>query len=105
MEIEAEAGKVEGGGDTSPGCSGYSGMVHSKKVIKHALRQQAKRRRKNTTIASGNSRTLPRIVVKPLPPPPPPNDPPSPPAPVQPHINAGNRAVLFAPVRELSFRE
>jgi hypothetical protein len=34
-------------------------------VIKHALRQQAKRRRKNTTIASGNSITpLPRLVVK-----------------------------------------
>ncbi|XP_043249243.1 polycomb protein Asx-like isoform X2 [Colletes gigas] len=60
-------------------------MVHSKKVIKHALRQQAKRRRKNTTIAAGNSRTLPRIVVKPLPPPPP-NDPPSPVNNVQ-HIN------------------
>lgn len=41
---------------------------HSKKVIKHALRQQAKRRRKNTTIASGNTTSLPRIIVKPLPP-------------------------------------
>ncbi|KAJ9579899.1 hypothetical protein L9F63_004432, partial [Diploptera punctata] len=30
--------------------------------------QQAKRRRKNTTIASGNSAPLPRIVVKSLPP-------------------------------------
>ncbi|XP_065332138.1 polycomb protein Asx isoform X3 [Cloeon dipterum] len=38
---------------------------HSKKVIKHALRQQAKRRRKNTTIASGNPiAPIPRLVVK-----------------------------------------
>jgi hypothetical protein len=60
--------------DTMPGCS-YDSLrdfnsrishSHSKKVIKHALRQQAKRRRKNTTIASGNSSSLPRIVVKPL---------------------------------------
>lgn len=42
--------------------------AHSKKIIKHALRQQAKRRRKNTTIASGNTTTVPRIIVKPLPP-------------------------------------
>ena len=49
----------------------------SKKVIKHALRQQAKRRRKNTTIAStassssssSTSTNVPRIIVKPLPPP------------------------------------
>ncbi|KAJ4431429.1 hypothetical protein ANN_20026 [Periplaneta americana] len=62
--------------DTMPGCS-YDSIKdlnsrishsHSKKVIKHALRQQAKRRRKNTTIASGNSAPLPRIVVKSLPP-------------------------------------
>ncbi|XP_076223970.1 transcriptional regulator additional sex combs isoform X1 [Nomia melanderi] len=84
MDTDVELGKGEGC-ETSPGCSGYSSMVHSKKVIKHALRQQAKRRRKNTTIAAGNSRTLPRIVVKPLPPPPP-NDPPSPVNNVQ-HIN------------------
>ncbi|XP_003399775.1 polycomb protein Asx isoform X2 [Bombus terrestris] len=84
MDTDVELAKGEGC-ETSPGCSGYSGMVHSKKVIKHALRQQAKRRRKNTTIAAGNSRTLPRIVVKPLPPPPP-NDPPSPVNNVQ-HIN------------------
>ncbi|XP_054284764.1 polycomb protein Asx-like isoform X2 [Macrosteles quadrilineatus] len=38
---------------------------HSKKVIKHALRQQAKRRRKNTTIAAGNSTPLPRIIMPP----------------------------------------
>lgn len=75
MEADPDSAKCEGGGESSPGCSGYSSMVHSKKVIKHALRQQAKRRRKNTTIAAGNSRTLPRIVVKPLPPPPP-DDPP-----------------------------
>lgn len=87
MDTDVELGKSEGC-ETIPGCSGYSSMVHSKKVIKHALRQQAKRRRKNTTIASGNSRTLPRIVVKPLPPPPP-NDPPSPVNNVQ-HINIGN---------------
>lgn len=84
MDTDVELAKGEGC-ETSPGCSGYSSMVHSKKVIKHALRQQAKRRRKNTTIAAGNSRTLPRIVVKPLPPPPP-NDPPSPVNNVQ-HIN------------------
>lgn len=42
----------------------YNKKIHSK----HALRQQAKRRRKNTTIAAGNSATLPRIIVKPLPP-------------------------------------
>ncbi|XP_014479823.1 PREDICTED: putative Polycomb group protein ASXL3 isoform X5 [Dinoponera quadriceps] len=84
MDTDVELGKSEGC-ETIPGCSGYSSMVHSKKVIKHALRQQAKRRRKNTTIAAGNSRTLPRIVVKPLPPPPP-NDPPSPVNNVQ-HIN------------------
>lgn len=41
---------------------------NNKKTIKHALRQQAKRRRKNTTIASGNSTSVPRIIVKPLPP-------------------------------------
>ncbi|XP_011637949.1 polycomb protein Asx isoform X2 [Pogonomyrmex barbatus] len=84
MDADMELGKGEGC-ETIPGCSGYSSMVHSKKVIKHALRQQAKRRRKNTTIAAGNSRTLPRIVVKPLPPPPP-NDPPSPVNNVQ-HVN------------------
>lgn len=39
----------------------YTSMVHSKKV-KHALRQQVKRRRKNTTIAAGNPRALPRII-------------------------------------------
>lgn len=47
--------------------------THSKKVIKHALRQQAKRRRKNTTIAAGTSApsaplpSFPRIVVKSVP--------------------------------------
>ncbi|XP_020281879.1 putative Polycomb group protein ASXL3 isoform X2 [Pseudomyrmex gracilis] len=85
MDTDVEIGKSEGC-ENIAGCSGYSSMVHSKKVIKHALRQQAKRRRKNTTIASGNSRTLPRIVVKPLPPPPP-DDPPSPVNNTQ-HINA-----------------
>ncbi|XP_036138432.1 polycomb protein Asx isoform X2 [Monomorium pharaonis] len=85
MDTDVELGKGGEGCETIPGCSGYSSMVHSKKVIKHALRQQAKRRRKNTTIAAGNSRTLPRIVVKPLPPPPP-NDPPSPVNNVQ-HVN------------------
>ncbi|KAL0274371.1 UNVERIFIED_CONTAM: hypothetical protein PYX00_006815 [Menopon gallinae] len=42
---------------------------HSKKIVKHALRQQAKRRRKNTTIAAGTSAPLPsypRVVVKSL---------------------------------------
>ncbi len=34
--------------------------AHSKKGIKHALRQQAKRRRKNTKIAAGSSVALPR---------------------------------------------
>lgn len=37
--------------------------AHSKKVIKHALRQQAKRRRKNTTIAAGNSAPVPHYVT------------------------------------------
>lgn len=41
----------------------------TKKTIKHALRQQVKRRRKNTTIAAGTaSGAVPRIIVKPLPP-------------------------------------
>ena len=43
---------------------------HSKKVIKHALRQQAKRRRKNTTIAAGTSAPMPsfpRVIVKAVP--------------------------------------
>lgn len=62
--------------DNLPGCS-YDKLKeldtshhlsNNKKVhSKHALRQQAKRRRKNTTIASGNT-SLPRIIVKPLPP-------------------------------------
>lgn len=30
--------------------------------MKHALRQQAKRRRKNTTIAAGNVAPVPRII-------------------------------------------
>ncbi|XP_015120271.1 polycomb protein Asx [Diachasma alloeum] len=81
MDIEVETGK-DRAGDINPGCSSYSGMVHSKKVIKHALRQQAKRRRKNTTIASGNSRALPQIVVKPLAPPPAPPPVITPPVPV-----------------------
>nr|CAD7602972.1 unnamed protein product [Timema genevievae] len=60
--------------DTMPGCS-YDSLKdlntrishsHSKKVIKHALRQQAKRRRNSTTIASSGA--LPRIVVTSLPP-------------------------------------
>jgi len=103
MDTDVELAKSEGC-ETIPGCSGYSSMVHSKKVIKHALRQQAKRRRKNTTIASGNSRTLPipRIVVKPLPSPPP-NDPPSPINNVQ-HINTGNsERARFAQVSAYMF--
>lgn len=91
MDTDVELSKE--GCESGPGCSGYSSMVHSKKVIKHALRQQAKRRRKNTTIAAGNSRTLPRIVVKPLPPPPP-NEPPPQVNNVQ-HINTGNYDDLF----------
>lgn len=35
---------------------------NTKPVVKHALRQQAKRRRKNTTIAAGNVAPLPRII-------------------------------------------
>ncbi|XP_060844425.1 polycomb protein Asx [Rhopalosiphum padi] len=35
----------------------------SKTVMKHALRQQAKRRRKNTTIAAGNVAPIPRIIL------------------------------------------
>ncbi|XP_071448971.1 polycomb group protein Asx isoform X1 [Hetaerina americana] len=39
-----------------------------KRVVKHALRQQAKRRRKNTTIAAGgNTAPIPRLIVKSLP--------------------------------------
>lgn len=34
----------------------------SKPAVKPALRQQAKRRRKNTTIAAGNVAPLPRII-------------------------------------------
>ena len=73
---EVECVVVDHRMDNMPGCS-YDSIKdlnsrishsHSKKVIKHALRQQAKRRRKNTTIASGNSAPLPRIVVKSLPP-------------------------------------
>lgn len=41
---------------------------HNKKIIKHALRQQAKRRKKNTTIASSSPSSVPKIIVKPLPP-------------------------------------
>uniref|UniRef100_A0A347ZJG1 Putative ASX n=1 Tax=Reticulitermes speratus TaxID=60591 RepID=A0A347ZJG1_9NEOP len=71
---KVECGLADRRMDTMPGCS-YDSLKdlnsrishsHSKKVIKHALRQQAKRRRKNTTIASGNSAPLPRIVVKSL---------------------------------------
>lgn len=48
---------------------GSQNLSQNKKIhSKHALRQQAKRRRKNTTIASGNTNSLPRIIVKPLPP-------------------------------------
>ncbi|XP_058810478.1 kinesin-related protein 4 isoform X2 [Phymastichus coffea] len=36
-------------------------MVQNKKIVKHALRQQVKRRKKNTTIAAGNLRSLPRL--------------------------------------------
>lgn len=43
--------------------------VLNKKVLKHALRQQVKRRRKNTTLASGYTSNVPRIIVKPIPPP------------------------------------
>lgn len=41
----------------------HNSHTYSKKGIKHALRQQAKRRRKNTTIAAGNSAPLPRFVT------------------------------------------
>ncbi|KAJ8970172.1 hypothetical protein NQ317_013690 [Molorchus minor] len=44
----------------------HENTSNSNKTIKHALRQQARRRRK-TTFASGNP-TVPRIIVKPLPP-------------------------------------
>ncbi|CAG9771782.1 unnamed protein product [Ceutorhynchus assimilis] len=43
-------------------------IINSKKTIKHALRQQAKRRKKNTNLASisspSTSSALPRIIVK-----------------------------------------
>lgn len=38
---------------------------HSKKIMKHALRQQAKRRRKNTTIAAGNPAPTQRLTLSP----------------------------------------
>lgn len=41
---------------------GNAKSSNSKPVVKHALRQQAKRRRKNTTIAAGNVAPIPRIV-------------------------------------------
>ncbi|XP_076270950.1 transcriptional regulator additional sex combs isoform X2 [Rhynchophorus ferrugineus] len=42
--------------------------ISNKKSVKHALRQQARRRKKNTTLTSGvTSSTVPRIIVKPLP--------------------------------------
>ncbi|RZF44281.1 hypothetical protein LSTR_LSTR006831 [Laodelphax striatellus] len=60
---------VGGGGSLATSHATHTALrisqTHSKKVIKHALRQQAKRRRKNTTIASGNSAPLPRILVPP----------------------------------------
>lgn len=40
----------------------HNSRTHSKKGIKHALRQQAKRRRKNTTIAAGNTVPIPRYI-------------------------------------------
>ncbi|XP_030749598.1 polycomb protein Asx isoform X3 [Sitophilus oryzae] len=43
--------------------------ISNKKIVKHALRQQARRRKKSTTLTSGIlSNTVPRIIVKPLPP-------------------------------------
>ena len=36
--------------------------VHHKKFIKHALRQQIKRRRKNTTIAAGNTKSFSKLT-------------------------------------------
>lgn len=49
-------------------------QTHSKRAIKHALKQQQKRRRKNTEIAARGTTTglIPRIIMKPLLPPPPP---------------------------------
>ncbi|XP_050426407.1 putative Polycomb group protein ASXL3 isoform X2 [Adelges cooleyi] len=44
---------------------GAAKNANAKKVAKHALRQQAKRRRKNTTIAAGNVAPLPRIIIPP----------------------------------------
>lgn len=63
---------VESTADTSNPSPEYSfdnkdplSTINNRKT-KHALRQQAKRRKRNTKLASSNSTTLPRIIVKPL---------------------------------------
>nr|CAI5858484.1 unnamed protein product [Callosobruchus analis] len=78
MEIDVTPGAGEADSSiTTPQCD-YSGCdpttyqvrdasLNAKKNIKHALRQQAKRRRKNTILAT-NTQSVPRIIVKPLPP-------------------------------------
>ncbi|VEN46273.1 unnamed protein product [Callosobruchus maculatus] len=68
---EADSSKVTPQCDDS-GCDPTTYQVrdaspNAKKNIKHALRQQAKRRRKNTILAN-NTQSVPRIIVKPLPP-------------------------------------
>uniref|UniRef100_T1JJ53 HTH HARE-type domain-containing protein n=1 Tax=Strigamia maritima TaxID=126957 RepID=T1JJ53_STRMM len=56
-------------GGNSPGK--VSPHTHSKRAIKHALKQQQKRRKKTTSIASCATNNLyPRIIMKPLPAPP-----------------------------------
>ncbi|XP_019761548.2 polycomb protein Asx isoform X2 [Dendroctonus ponderosae] len=42
--------------------------ISNKKTIKHALRQQAKRRKRNTIASNNSSASVPRILVKRLPP-------------------------------------
>lgn len=42
--------------------------ISSKKTIKHALRQQAKRRKRNSIASNNSSASVPRILVKRLPP-------------------------------------
>nr|CAH7764000.1 unnamed protein product [Callosobruchus chinensis] len=64
---ESDSSKVTPQCDNS-GCDPTTYQIRdAKKNIKHALRQQAKRRRKNTILAN-NTQSVPRIIVKPLPP-------------------------------------
>ncbi|CAH1977285.1 unnamed protein product [Acanthoscelides obtectus] len=77
IDVTPETGEPDSSEVAPSQCdgSGYESATHqtrdaslnAKKNIKHALRQQAKRRRKNTILAN-NTQPVPRIIVKPLPP-------------------------------------